>query len=174
MGGWVAHQAARSLDPVRRARRASILPLLILTDLLSAHWVDVPTVDPGYWTAPPETARRLKDNPNTIRVFGAGDKGSGEFGYASEKVDFMEVRDPLSWSLPSVWHLNASKGCATIISSRLLDFYDYSPGIFGFDLASNTHILTGNRRHGNFASLPSSRIGAVFIHVNRSALHGPG
>ena len=50
--------AARTLDPVRRARRAAILPLLVMADLLSAHWVDVPTVDPRYWTEPPESARR--------------------------------------------------------------------------------------------------------------------
>ena len=54
-----------TLDPVRRARRAAILPLLVMADLLSAHWVDVPTVDPRYWTEPPESARRLKSNPDT-------------------------------------------------------------------------------------------------------------
>jgi hypothetical protein len=89
---WVARGAARTLDPVRRARRAAILPLLVMTDLLSAHWVDVPTIGAGYWTQPPASAERLKSNPNTIRVFGIADKASGEPGYASEKVDFMAVR----------------------------------------------------------------------------------
>jgi hypothetical protein len=34
---WVALGAARMVDPVRRARRAALLPLLVLADLLSAH-----------------------------------------------------------------------------------------------------------------------------------------
>ena len=34
----------------------------------------------------------------------------------------MAVRDPLDWSLPLVWHLNASRGNTPMISRRLVDF----------------------------------------------------
>jgi hypothetical protein len=167
---WAARGAARMVDPVRRSRLAAILPLLILADLLSAHWLDVPTVEPSYWTKPPETARRLKSNPNTIRVFCIGDKHAGEPGYASEKVDFMRVRDPLDWSLPVVWHLNASRGNTPMISRRVVDFYENAPGVLRFNLESDTHIVTGSRIHPKFAALPSLPVGSAFIHRNMGAL----
>ena len=157
-------------DPIRRARRAAVLPLLVLADLLSAHWVDVPTIDPSYWTTPPVTARRLKSNPATIRVFCIGDKSSGEPGYASEKIDFMGVRDPLDWSLPLVWHLNASRGITPMVSRRVVDYYENAPGIVRFDLECDTHIVTGSREHPNFASLPNVAVGSAFVHRNMSSL----
>jgi hypothetical protein len=167
---WIARGAALIDNPSQRARRAAILPLIVLADLLSAHWVDVPTVDPTYWTVPPETARRLKSNPSTVRVFAIGDKASGEPGYASEPVDFMAVRDPLDWSLPSVWHLNASRGNTPMISRRLVDFSKQKIGRLRFDLEGDTHILTGRRNKSEFADMPSLRVGAAFIHRNSAAL----
>ena len=125
---WVAHQAAVAVDPVRRCALAAILPLLVLADLLSAHWVDVPTIDPKYWTDPPRSVLEVKADPNLIRVFGIGDKHSGEPGYASEFVDFMSVRDPLEWSLPLVWHVNSSRGNTPMISRRIVDFGEYCAG----------------------------------------------
>ena len=166
---WIARAAAH-IDPVRRARLAAILALLVLTDLLSAHWFDVPAVDPRFWTEPPETARRLKSDPNTIRVFGIGDKRRGEPGYASEKVDFMPVRDPLDWSLPLAWHLNASRGNTPMISRRIVDFYENAPGGIRFDLEGDTHIVTGNHSHPAFAALRNVRSGAAFIHRNSTGL----
>ena len=133
---------------------AAILPLLVVADLLSAHWVDVPTVDPRYWTAPPASAVRLKAAPDFVRVFGIGDKASGEPGYASEPVDFRAVRDPLDWSLPLVWHLNAAKGNTPMISRRVADFTNEKLGkklgMTRFDLEGDTHIVTGRRRRGRF------------------------
>jgi hypothetical protein len=171
---FVAWRAARATDRARRAHRAAILPLLVLADLLSAHWVDVPTVDPSYWTVPPASAQRLKDSPEFIRVFGIGDKASGEPGYASETVDFRAVRDPLDWSLPLVWHLNAAKGNTPMISSRVADFTNEKLGKklgrTRFDLEGDSHIVTGRRRAGDFPGLHRTRAGAAFIHRNRDAL----
>jgi len=171
---WIARGAARTLDPARRARRAAILPILVLTDLLSAHLVDAPTVDPSYWTVPPESARRLKDNPAVIRVFGRGDNDAGEPGYASKQVDFRSVRDSLDWSLPLVWHLRGAKGNTPMISRRLADFTDRDLGKklgrVRFDLEGDSHIVTGRGYAGQFAALPRVRAGAAFIHRNAGAL----
>src|SRR6185312_4376444 len=49
----VADGAARMTSPVARRRAAALLPLLVIADLLGAHWADVPTIDPSYWTSPP-------------------------------------------------------------------------------------------------------------------------
>jgi hypothetical protein len=167
---WVASRAARSANPARRSRWASLLPILVLSDLLSAHFVDVPRVRPGYWTDPPESARRLRADPSVVRVFGIGDKHAGEPGYASEPVDFLAVRDPLDWSLPLVWHVAASKGNTPMISRRLFDFGEHVIGRVRFDLESDTHIVTGRRYKNDFGNLPSVQVGAAFIHRNRSAL----
>ncbi len=167
---WIARGAARTLDPFRRARRAAILPLLVMADLLSAHWVDVPTVDPRYWTQPPDSAERLKSNPDTVRVFAIGDKASGEPGYTSERVDFMAVRDPLDWSLPLAWHLSASRGNTPMISRRTVDFGERVSGNIRFDLEGDSHIVTGRKLHKKFASLRNERVGAAYIHRNGGAL----
>jgi hypothetical protein len=170
----VAWRAARAIDPVLRARLTAILPLLVLADLFFAHWFDVPTIDPGYWTVPPASAQRLQSSPEFVRVFGIGDKHSGEPGYASEAVDFRAVRDPLDWSLPLVWHLNAARGNTPMISRRLADFTNEKLGKklgkMRFDLEGDTHIVTGRRRAADFPGLPRTRIGASFIHRNKDAL----
>jgi hypothetical protein len=171
---WIARGAARQSDPVRRARRAAILPVLVLTDLLSAHWFDAPSVDPSYWTVPPESARRLKANPDVVRIFGIGDKHSGEPGYASEPVDFRSVRDPLDWSLPLAWHLAGARGNTPMISRRLADFTDRELarklGKLRYDLEGDTHIVTGKNFAGEFGKLPRVRAGTAYIHRNAGAL----
>jgi hypothetical protein len=171
VGWWIARRAARSTAPARRAQWAALLPLVVTADLLGAHWVDVPTVDPRYWTAAPESARRLKADPDLIRVFGVADKHSGEPGYMSEPIDFLAVRDPLDWSLPPVWHVAASKGNTPMISrrlhlySRLAENYPWR-----HDLESDSHIVTGRKANAGFSYLPSVPAGAAFIHRNRRAL----
>jgi hypothetical protein len=167
---WVAARAVRDPNLVRRARWAAILPLLVLADLLIAHWVDVPTVDPRYWTDPPETARRLKKNPTTIRVLGLCDKASGEPGYASERLDFMAVRDPLSWSLAPVWHLNSSNGNTPMISRRVLNFGEQKTGRVRYDLEGDTHLLAGPHPNAAFAALPNLHVGAAYVYRNTAAL----
>ena len=150
--GWSHGEPRVQLDPARRARRAAFLPLLVMADLLGAHWVDVPTVDPRYWTEPPASAQRLKASPDFIRVFGIGDKHSGEPGYASERVDFPGGPRPAGLEPALAWHLNAAKGNTPMISRRFADFTNEAAGEklgkTRFDLEGDTHIVTGRRRRG--------------------------
>jgi hypothetical protein len=161
--------SARSTHAGRRAWWASLLPLLVLFDLGMAHEQDAPTVPPTYWTSPPETVQRLKADPSFIRVFGDGDRHSGEPGYASEPVDFMGARDPLDWSLPAVWGLRSAKGETPMIARRLIDFYDHTRrGAGRFDLESVSHVVTG--RNLNVLFRPNEPVGSAFIHRNPGAL----
>src|SRR5262249_15602715 len=146
LGWWIARSASRSVSPARRAGWAGLLPLLVIVDLLGAHWVDVPTVDPRYWTESPESVRHVKADPSVIRVFGLADKSAGERGYASERVNFLEARDPLDWSLSLAWDLASSNGNTPMRSRRVVDYTDHTrPGRGRFDLESVTHIVTGRK-----------------------------
>ncbi len=169
LGFAAASWAAWTVDPTRRTRIAWVFPILVLVDLAAAHFRDVPTVDPAYWTSPPETARRLKADPSFIRVFGDGDKHSGEPGYASEPIDFLSARDALDWSLPAAWGLAASKGETPMIPRRLLDYFDaVKIGTGRLDIESVSHVVTGRNYRGMFR--PSEPVGSAFVHRNTSAL----
>ncbi len=170
-GFCAALWAVRTQNPARRARRAAILPLLVIADLLGAHIADVPTVDPTYWTNPPPSAKRLKAAADFGRVFGVADKSAGEPGYASEKVDFLPVRDTLDWSLAPVWHLASSNGNTPMISSRVVDYTDNAMvGRGRFDLEGVTHIVTSRRQRALFANLPHQQAGSALIFRNHKAL----
>ncbi len=161
--------ASRTRLAARRSGLVWLLPVLILAELLAAHAEDVPTVPPGYWTSPPETVRSLKADPGFIRLFGDGDKHSGEPGYASEPIDFMMSRDSLEWSLAAAWGLATSIGETPIVSSRLHGYYDaVAVGAGRFDLESVTHIVTGKSLRSLFQ--PNEPVGAAFIHRNPRAL----
>jgi hypothetical protein len=174
IGFLAAFWAVRTEDRTRRIRRAAILPVLVLVDLLGAHIADVPTIDPKYWTTPPASAAHLMGDPSVIRVFGIADKSAGEPGYASEQVDFLQVRDTLDWSLPPVWHLNSATGNTPMISSRVVDYTDNArPGRGRFDLESVTHIVTGRKRLAQFAPLKlpiEASAGSAVILRNPKAL----
>ena len=104
----------------------------------------MPTVDPRYWTEPPEAARLLKSDPHLIRIFGRAPKSSGEPGYASKRIDFLAVRDPLDWSLPVVWHIASSRGETPMTAQRYLDYTDNTPvGEGRFDIEGVSHFVTG-------------------------------
>jgi hypothetical protein len=167
---WVARAAARTTDFRRRSRWAALLPLLVMADLLGAHWYDVPTVPPDYWTEPPVTAKKIRSDPAFIRVFGLADKSAGEPGYASETIDFRRVRDPLDWSLPLVWHLPTSKGTTPMYSRRLFDFGDPLGANrsfpWRFELEGDTHFLTGKRVEG----AQGEPIGSALLRRNPDAL----
>ncbi len=60
---WTARTMARAKTESLRKRLAALLPLFVIIDLLAAHWVDVPTLDPRYWTEPPETVEWLRTIP---------------------------------------------------------------------------------------------------------------
>ena len=171
--GLVGRAECRSLDG-----RVAASPLgrlacrsLVMADLLGAHWRDVPTVEPRYWTEAPESAKRLKADPSLIRIFARGDKHSGEPGYASERVNFLTVRDPLDWSLPPVWHIPTSRGNTPMISRRL-QLYSALTEKFPWrhDLESDSHIVTGRKLHPAYRHLPTEPVGSAFIHRNRTAL----
>jgi hypothetical protein len=169
----IASWTVRMNDPQRRARWAALLPLLAMADLFSAHSVDVPTVDPGYWTVPPPSVARLKADPGLIRIFGVGDKSAGEPGYASERVDFFAVRDPLDWSLPAAWSLLSSKGETPMKSRRLIDYYDATTGFHGrgrYDIDSVTHIVTGTKIRRELIKGRGIPAGKAYIYRNPHAL----
>jgi hypothetical protein len=172
--GWItAFWSTRTQDPAHRARRAALLPLLVIADLAGAHIADVPTVDPKYWTSPPLSAIRLKEDPDFVRVFGGADKSAGEPGYASEPVDFFQVRDTLNWSLPPVWHLNSANGNTPMISSRVVDYSDNAFLRRGrFDLEGVTHIVASRKHRANFAGLKllTQSVDSAIILRNTKAL----
>ena len=147
---------------------SAFLPLLVIADLLGSHLFDVPTIDPSYWTTPPESVALIKADPGTIRVFGMAEKSAAEPGFASREVNFFEVRDPLPWSLPPVWGLATSQGHTPIYPRRLLTFHDHAgPGSTRFDVEGVTHILTAGRSLGFPGKI--ERAGAASIHQNINA-----
>src|SRR5262249_62101913 len=62
LGWWAARAAVWATHPAHRARWAALLPLLVIVDLLSAHWHDVVTVTPRYWTVPPPAVQRIRSH----------------------------------------------------------------------------------------------------------------
>jgi hypothetical protein len=153
----------------RLGRIAWIFPALVLADLAATAAHEVPTVSPSYWTEPPETARRLKEDPSFIRVFGDGDRHSGEPGYASERIDFMRARDALDWSLPAAWGLASAKGETPMIPKRLLDYFDHAKiGGGRHDIEGVSHLVTGRDYRKLFR--PTEPVGAAFLHRNPNVL----
>jgi Bacterial membrane protein YfhO len=142
------------------------LPVVVIADLLGAHWHDVPTVPPAYWTVPPRSARMIRADPDAIRVLGMADKSAGEPGYASEPVDFMAVRDTLDWSLPPVWGLPSSNGQTPIISRRMVEYTDNAwIGAGRFEIESVTHVVTGRNSSRVISALGQGEpAGAAFVH----------
>jgi len=167
---WVAAiRASRSSRPEVRRWIAAALPVLVIADLLGSHARDVPTVDPSYWTKPPSSVDRLAAESTPGRVFGASDRSAGEPGYASEPVDFFPVRDPLGWSLATVWGLASSSGETPIIARRMLAYTDHArPGAGRFDFEGVTHLLAS--RPMTLMDPAAVRVGSTFLHRNRQAL----
>jgi Bacterial membrane protein YfhO len=57
-----------------------------------------------------------------------------------------------------------------MISRRFVAFGEHVSPNARFALESDTHIVTGRRRHPDFSTLPFFRSGAAFIHLNTNAL----
>lgn len=145
-GALAVATAARARSPRLRGLACAALPLVVIADLLGAHWYDVPTVPPAYWTDPPLSARKLRADPSFVRVYGMADRSSGEPGYASMAVDFLSVRDTLDWSLPPVWGLASSGGETPLIPLRLHEFSHHAPpGKGRFDIQSVSHFVASRR-----------------------------
>jgi Bacterial membrane protein YfhO len=166
-GWWTVRAMARAKTASLRQQLAALLPLFLIVDLLAAHWFDVPTFDPRYWTDPPETVSWLRADPSLIRIFGVCDLHSGEPGYASQTVDYLPVRDALDWSLPLVWHVPSARGNTPMISRRLHNFTRFTEkGAWRHDIEGASHILIGYRLKGRDA-IP---VGRAFIHRNPTVL----
>lgn len=168
-GGGVAWFASRSGKVERRRVLASSLPVLVMIDLLGAHYWEIPTVPPGYWTDPPTSAETLRRAGDDVRVFTVPEKASGEPGYASEPIDFLAIRDTLGWSLPPVWGISTSIGLTPVVSSRLLDYFDQASQTGGrFDIEAVTHWVTGRPQ----AALPGppETVGSAYLYRNERAL----
>lgn len=155
--------AARSRNGKTRRWACAGLPLIVIADLLGAHWRDAPTVPPAFWTVPPPTVGVLKADPGLTRIFGLADRSAGEPGYASEPVDFLSTRDTLGWSLPPVWGLDSSKGETPIIPRRMKEFTDHAGmGAVRFQLQSVSHLVTGRKSGSPFGK--PEQVGTAHIH----------
>jgi hypothetical protein len=159
----------RASNAEARARRAAILPCLIILDLFGSHLRDVPTVSPTYWTVPPPTVAALKADPTFIRLFAVARRSAAEPGYASEPVDFFSVRDALDWSLPLVWRVPSARGETPIIPRRLLAYTDNAVvGGGRYDIESVSHLITGYPGRGK--SGPAEQAGSAYIYRNPGVL----
>jgi hypothetical protein len=161
-------RASKASNARRRAWLAGGLPVLVIADLLGSHWLDVPTIDPSYWTKPPASVAAIQADPARGRVQGEAEKSSAEPGFASRPVDFFEGRDPLPWSLPPIWGLDSSIGHTPIYPRRLLTFHDnVRPPVTRLDVEGVTHLLAARSIPG-FPG-PVQRAGAAMIHRNLTA-----
>ncbi len=122
----LARLAAGCLDSRKRFWLAMGLPVLVMVDLLAAHWYEAPTIDPSYWTKPPPSARWIADRGDAIRILGENTLHSAEPGYASRPVNFEAVKELLAWSLPPVWGLDTVNGVTPIYSIRRFLFQSVS------------------------------------------------
>jgi hypothetical protein len=161
---WFAVRATRDRSDTRRAGWAAALPALVLVDLLSAHAVESPTIDPSYWTTPPASARRILAEPDhgRVTVLGFAAKSAGEPGYASRKVDFFEVRDDLAWGLPSVWGLESATGVSPIYPRRLLTFQDSAVLPARYQVEGVTHLMAARPLAGLTQDV--ARVGSTFVY----------
>jgi hypothetical protein len=173
LGGWtLARAAVVGRDSSGLPLRAGILAALVLFELTSAHWQDVPTISPAYWLKAPRTAAWIKERDNDPgRLFGFGVLAAGEPGYATSTVDFFAARDTLAWSLPPVWGLTSGWGHTPIYDKRL-DLYSRTANEVGvrFDLEGVEYILTGpglTVEKGRFGA--PTVVGSTWIHANPGA-----
>jgi len=167
LAGWlVADTAARSTRPGERRAIAALLPVIIATDLLSAHRDDSPTVDPAYWTEPPASARAIAADPGHQRIYGLGQLSAGEPGYASKPVDFLVARDTLAWSLAPTFGLRSSAGETPMIPRRWKAYMDATRATPAWSRVEGvSHVLTG--QPGRIADWPPGvRAGRAYVHRN--------
>jgi hypothetical protein len=170
LAAWtIARKAIGASDGRRRAAAAALLPLLLMADLLAAHWNDVPTVDPSYWTSPPQSARWLLERPDLNRIYGESWRSSGEPAYASIEVNFPEVREMLAWSLPPVWRLQSTGGETPIKSTRRLRFTGAAAAPWRYDVESLSYVVARDA-NADLRLGPGTKIGPVSMHPNPDAL----
>ena len=154
--GWLAIVgASRSGRMGPRRLLAGALPLLVLAELLGAHWRDVPTVSPDYWTRPPASVEAIKSDPAPGRIAGFAGPTANSPGYAATPIDFSKARDALAWSLAPSWGLRSAIGETPIFPRRLLGYFNAARfGSGRNDVEGVTHVLTGG---GTFPGLGPPR-----------------
>lgn len=160
---------ARPTLPTGRKRLVWLLPVLVIADLMGAHFYDIPMVSPSYWTVPPQSALWLRNETDGRRVIGVAKHHAGEPGFASEPVDFLAVRDALDWSLPPVWGLASASGATPMIPRRLLAFTDnVQLGRGRLDIESVSHYLTDRPQQNDAPG--SIHVGTTTIYRNQGCL----
>ena len=150
--GWLAIVgASRSGRTGTRRVLAGVLPLLVLAELLGAHWRDVPTVSPDYWTRPPASVEAIESDPAPGRIAGFAGPTANAPGFAATPIDFFKARDALAWSLAPAWGLRSAIGETPIFPRRLLGYFNAARfGSGRNDVEGVTHVLTGG---GTFPDL---------------------
>ncbi len=171
-GALAIVKAARYRSSSLRRLACWALPVVVIADLFGAHWVEVPTISPSYWTSPPQSARILNADPTFVRLAFVrhwNEPAAGEPGYASMPIDVGAARDSLGWSLPIVWGLSSLGGETPIIARRMIEFTDQvAIGLGLYDVASVTHLIA-NRR--NPLGLPHPvPAGVSFVYRNPNPL----
>lgn len=122
------------------------IAVLIGIDLMSAHWYEMPTVDPSFWTKPPASVAAIKSDPKAGRVMGVPRYSAGEPGYASMPIDFYRTRDALGWSLPLAYGLESNIGETPFRPARLIRLTDLAGGeAWRFSIEGVTHLVTGQK-----------------------------
>lgn len=129
---------------------------LIGVDLISAHWHEMPTVDPSFWTNPPAAVGIVNADPKASRVMGIARYSAGEPGYASKAIDFFAPRDALGWSLPLAYGLESNVGETPFRPARLIRLTDLAGGEpWRFSIEGVTHLITGQPLRSPSQSTPA-------------------
>jgi hypothetical protein len=140
----ISNVAFRSGSKHAREYCAFLIAALIGSDLISAHWNEMPTVDPSYWTSPPPAVATIKADANHSRMMGVARYSAGEPGYASKKIDFFAPRDAMGWSLPLAYGLESNIGETPFRPARLIRLTDLSGGEpWRFSIEGVSHLVTG-------------------------------
>lgn len=162
LGLIVLWYAGRSRSVARRTIAGYLLAALIGVDLVCAHWHEMPTVDPAYWTDPPPAVATLKADSKRSRVMGVARYSAGEPGYASKPVDFFAPRDALGWSLPLAYGLESNIGETPFRPARLIRLTDLAGReSWRFAIEGVTHIVAGQQLNPSMKASPS---GNAFIY----------
>ncbi|MBI1323557.1 YfhO family protein [bacterium] len=145
-----------------RTMTGYVLAAIVGCDLISAHWHEMPTVDPAFWTQPPAAAGVVRSDPKASRVMGIARYSAGEPGYASKPIDFFAPRDALGWSLPLAYGLESNVGETPFRPARLIRLTDLSGGEpWRFAIEGVTHLVTGQAMNANMKPVPA---GSAFVY----------
>ncbi|MFM1802441.1 MAG: hypothetical protein RJA81_1793, partial [Planctomycetota bacterium] len=139
-----------------------LLSVLIGLDLISSHWQDMPTVDPTFWTSPPQSVAEIRRDPKAQRIMGIARYSAGEPGYASTKIDFFRPRDALGWSLPLAYGLESNIGETPFRPARLIRLTDLAGGeAWRFSIEGVTHLVSGQPINTTLSATPA---GSAYVY----------